>query len=193
MEKRRLEDAKKLARELDNLPLASDHASAYLRETGASIEEYLELYRAHPHEVLSRDVNIAYPHPVAATWSLSMTAVSPGASTIFYLLAFFAPEPIAEELIIQPAVAGLQESIAEIVGDKSKFRPAVRELSKYSLVKIDGVRNVVELHRVVQAVTRDRMEREDPARAGQLREAASALEAASRPPRPGPPGQCSNL
>ena len=113
-----------------------------------------------------------------------MTAVSPEASTIFYLLAFFAPEPIAEELIIQPAVAGLQESIAEIVGDKSKFRPAVRELSKYSLVKTDGVRNVVQLHRVVQAVTRDRMQREDPARSEELRRAVHLLLASSDPLAP---------
>ena len=183
-EKRRLQDAKELARELGNLPLAADHASAYLRETGASVEEYLERYRAHPHEVLGKDVNITYPYPVAATWSLSMTAVSQHASTIFYLLAFFAPEPIAEELVIQSAVAGLPESIAEIVGDKSKFRPAVRELSKFSLVKIDGVRNVMQLHRVVQAVTQDRLRLDAPALAAELRKAVHLLLAASDPLAP---------
>jgi tetratricopeptide (TPR) repeat protein len=183
-ERRRLQDAERLAAELGNLPLAADHASAYLSETGASVEEYLERYRAHPHEVLGRDVNITYPYPVAATWSLSITAVSPDAATIFNLLAFFAPEPIAEELVIQSAVAGLPEAIAEIVSDKSRFRPAVRELSKYSLVKIDGVRNVVQLHRVVQAVTQDRVRLEDPAHAAELRNAVHLLLAASDPLAP---------
>jgi tetratricopeptide (TPR) repeat protein len=180
----RRESAEELAKELGNLPLAVEHASAYLKETGASIEDYLNAYRANAHEVLSRDVELAYPRPVATTWSLSMNAVSPEAATIFELLAFFAPEPIAEELVIQPAVAGLPELIADIVGDSSKFRPAVRELGRYSLVKIDGVRNVVQLHRVVQAVTRDRMEREDPAKAERLREAVHLLLAASDPRAP---------
>jgi tetratricopeptide (TPR) repeat protein len=183
-EKNRPEGMRELAEELGNLPLAVEHASAYLRETGASIEEYLKAYRASPYEVLNRDADLAYPRPVATTWSLSIDAVSPEAAIIFELLAFFAPEPIAEELIIQSAVAGLPESIAEIVADKSRFRPAVRELSKYSLVKIDGVRNVVQVHRVVQAVTRDRMQREDPARAVELQRAVHLLLAASDPLAP---------
>ncbi len=183
-EENRRDSGEMLAEELGNLPLAAEHASAYLRETGASVDEYLKDYRANAHELLARDVNIAYPRQVATTWSLSMHAVSPEASTIFELLAFFAPEPIAEELVIQPAVAGLPEAIADIVGDASTFRPAVRELGRYSLVKIDGVRNVVQLHRVVQAVTRDRMERDDPAKAEGLREAVQLLLAASDPRAP---------
>jgi tetratricopeptide (TPR) repeat protein len=177
-------DAEKLAEELGNLPLAVEHAAAYLKERGVSVEEYLQAYRETPYTLLGAEVDIAYQQPVATTWSLSMQAVSQEAATMFDLLAFFAPEPIAEELVIQPAVAGLPESIAGIVGDRSTFRPAVRELNRYSLVKIDGVRNVMQIHRVVQAVTRDRMELEEPSQAKRLREAVHLLLAASDPRAP---------
>ncbi len=182
-EQRRI-SAQQLAEELGNLPLAVEHAAAYLTETGASAEEYLRMYKDNAHELLASDVNIAYPRAVATTWSVSTQAISPEAAAIFQLLAFFAPEPIAEELLMQHTGPALPEPIAEIVGNVAKFRPAVRELARYSLVRIDGVRNVVEMHRVVQTVTRDRLQREDPAKAEDLRRVVHLLLAASDPHSP---------
>jgi len=181
---RRRESAEELAVELGNLPLAVEHAAAYLKETGASVEEYLTMYRENAFKALASDVNIAYPGAVATTWSVSNKAISQEAATIFQLLAFFAPEPIAEELLMQHPNLALPQPIADILGDVAKFRPAVRELDRYSLVRIDGVRNVVQMHRVVQTVTRDRVQREDAAKAGELREIVHLLLAASDPHAP---------
>jgi tetratricopeptide (TPR) repeat protein len=183
-EEYRSESAEKLATVLGNLPLAADHAAAYLKETGASVEEYLKLYEDNAHALLGRDLNIAYPRPVATTWSVSMRAVSSDASAVFHLVAFFAPEPIAEELLIQRAMPPLPQAIADVLSDVSRFRPAVRELARYSLVRIDGVRNIVQMHRVVRAVTRDRLEREDAGKASELQKTVHLLLAASDPCAP---------
>lgn len=183
-DERRKAKAELLAGALGNLPLAVEHAAAYLKETGASVEEYLGMYHENAHKLLAKDVNIRYPRAVATTWSVSTQTISPEAAAIFQLLACFAPEPIAEELLRQPAAVALEPPLGEILGDVSLFRPAVRELDRYSLVKIDGVRNIVQMHRVVRTVTRDRLGREDPVKATELREAVHQLLAASDPCAP---------
>lgn len=181
----RLEDAKSLAQELDNLPLAAEHAAAYLVETGTPIRDYLERFSENAHELLGTDVDIFYPHAVATTWSVSRGTLSPEADALFQLLAFFSPEPISEELLVQPGrVQNLPESLQSVLGDLQELRRAARELARFSLVKIFGVRNVVQMHRVVQAVTRGRLEREDPQAVDELRATVHTLLAASDPGSP---------
>jgi transcriptional regulator with XRE-family HTH domain len=175
--------ASKLAGELGNLPLALEHAAAYLRETGVPVKEYLMLYRDNAQRLLALDVDIAYPRPVATTWSVTRQ-ISPDAEAIFQLLAFFAPEPIAEELLRQPVASDFAQPIGGVLHDLARLRLAMRELSRYSLIKLDSMHNVVEMHRVVQSVTRDRLEREDPVRAEELREIVHLLLAASDPCSP---------
>ncbi len=64
------------------------------------------------------------------------------------------------------------------------FRRAARQLARFSLVKINAVRNVMQVHRVVQAVTQGQFLREDPAAAAEFSAAAHALLAASDPNAP---------
>ncbi|MEV4898455.1 FxSxx-COOH system tetratricopeptide repeat protein, partial [Nonomuraea sp. NPDC055795] len=95
-----------LAAELGHLPLAAEHAAAYMNETGTSAAAYLAKLRENAHELLAQEVDITYPLAVAATWGVSRDAISPEADALFQLMAFFAPEPIAEELLAQPAQSG---------------------------------------------------------------------------------------
>lgn len=181
----RLEKVTRLANALDNLPLAAEHAAAFLVETGTPIDEYLERFARNAHELLGADVDIPYPHAVATTWSVSRGTLSPEADALFQLLAFFSPEPISEELLVQPGrVHNLPESLQAVLGDLREFRRAARELGRFSLIKIFGVRNVVQMHRVVQAVTRGRIEREDPDKVDELRRTVHTLLAASDPGSP---------
>ncbi|GAA3150777.1 hypothetical protein GCM10010486_15620 [Nonomuraea roseoviolacea subsp. carminata] len=174
--------AAELARELGNLPLAAEHAAAYLNETGTGVAEYLDLFRRNAHALLASAVDIKYPQSVATTWSVSRSRISDEADALFKLLASLSAEPISEELLVQPAVThGLPEPLDRVLSSVTTFRRAARELGRYSLLKLDGVRNVVQLHRVVQAVTKDRMAREDPEAARRFREAAHLLLAASDP------------
>ncbi|WP_433332876.1 FxSxx-COOH system tetratricopeptide repeat protein [Spirillospora sp. CA-294931] len=184
-ERARRGDAERLARALDNLPLAAEHAAAYLVETGTPVDQYLELFERNAHELMGLDVDIFYPHAVATTWSVSRSTISPDADALFQLLAFFSPEPISEEILVQPGrVSSLPDSLRDVLGDLQKFRRAGRELARFSLIKIFGVRNVVQMHRVVQAVTRGRIEREDAESARELRGTVHTLLAASDPGSP---------
>jgi tetratricopeptide (TPR) repeat protein len=181
----RLQDASELATELANLPLAAEHAAAYLTETGVSVQEYLKLFRANAHKLLGTDVDISYPHAVATTWSVSRETLSPGADAFFKLLTFFGPEPIYEELIVQPGkVPDLPRSLERVLSENSECRQAARELARFSLARINGVRNVIQVHRVVQAVTQGQLIREEPEAAAQFRDVAHALLAASDPNAP---------
>jgi tetratricopeptide (TPR) repeat protein len=181
----REKEAAALARQLANLPLAAEHAAAYLVETGRPVNDYLNLFEQNAHMLLGDDVDIPYPHPVATTWRVSRATISTEADALFQLLAFFSPEPISAELLIQPGrVKSVPEELTSVLKDPSEFRRAARELARFSLVKIDGVRNVLQVHRVVQAVTKGRLKREDPDATDRYREAAHALLAASDPLTP---------
>ncbi|MFI9559972.1 FxSxx-COOH system tetratricopeptide repeat protein [Nonomuraea endophytica] len=179
------DDALKLATELGNLPLAVEHAAAYLTETGMSVAEYIALFRASASSVVSEALDIPYPQAVATTWDLSCARLSGGAKALFRLLAFISPEPISAELLVQPTVArGLPTPLDAVLSGTTTYRRAARELARFSLIKMDAARNVVQLHRVVQAVTKDQVLRENPDEAAKYRDGAHMLLAASDPGNP---------
>jgi tetratricopeptide (TPR) repeat protein len=182
---RRHEAAAELARELGQLPLATEHAAAYLVETGTSVDEYVRLFRRNAHELFASEVNINYPQTVTTTWSVSLARISKEADALFKLLAFFSAEPISEHLLVQPTIAPtLPEPLNRVLAGRTEFRRAARELGRYSLLKLSGARNIVQLHRVVQAVTKDRLTREDAEAAGRFRDTTHLLLAASDPGTP---------
>jgi tetratricopeptide (TPR) repeat protein len=183
-EERRSATAAALAAELGNLPLALEHAAAYLTETGAPPEQYLEMFRGNAHSLLASDVDMSYPRAAATTWNVSKHAISTEAIAVFQLLAFFGPEPVAEELLRQPTAAAISEPLGGVLDDVSRLRPALRELGRYSLIRLDGVRNVMQMHRVVQTVTRDALLSESPGKAEKLRDVVHQLLAASDPGAP---------
>lgn len=184
-ERSRHAQAVELAEALGNLPIAAEHAAAYLVETGTPVAEYLQKFRANAHHLLAEDVDIAYPRSVATTWSVSRGTLSAEADALFELLAFFSPDPVFEELLVRPGVSlpGL-ETLERVTTDASTLRAAARQLSRFSLVRVDGVRNAIQVHRVVQAVTQGRLEREDPEKERALRAAAHTLLANSDPGTP---------
>jgi tetratricopeptide (TPR) repeat protein len=186
---RRASDATELARELDNLPLAAEHAAAYLAEYNTPVAEYLELYGKNAHKLLAEKVDIPYPRAVATTWSVARGAISHEADALFRLLSFFAPEPINEELLLRPGVEPgpnlpLFAPLDQVLSNTVEFRRAARTLDSISLIRIHPVRNVLQLHRVVQAVTQGQLVRDDPAQAAEFRALTHALLAASDPNAP---------
>ncbi|MDM0050629.1 hypothetical protein [Variovorax sp. J22R115] len=95
-------DLEKLSRALGGLPLALEQAAGYLEETGATPVEYVELIREASQGVALLEtgpVGTGYEHSVIATLSLAFGRLSAAAGQLLRLLAFFAPEPVAERLI----------------------------------------------------------------------------------------------
>ncbi len=123
-----------------DLPLALEQAGAYIEATGGSIAEYLDLYRSRPRELLT--------DAVAATWDIAFERLqtgAPAALELLYLIAFLAPDDIDSKLV-SPAFA-----------DAMQFDQARAALRRYSL--IDVSKGAIAVHRLVQAVTRDRLAR----------------------------------
>jgi tetratricopeptide (TPR) repeat protein len=178
--------AERLAETIGNLPLAAEHAAAYLTQTGEPVDGYIAAFERNAHELLSREASMFSTHVVVATtWNVARDTLTLEARGLFQTLAFFSQEPISEEVLVQPGrVQELSSELVRVLSSNTEYRRAGRELSRFSLAKINGMRNVIQVHNVVQAVTRGRIEREDPETATMLRETVHALLAASDPGAP---------
>jgi tetratricopeptide (TPR) repeat protein len=158
------DEATNIAVALDCFPLALDQAGAYIEETRCSFTDYLALYQNHRQALLAQRGTLAtdYPNSVATTWSLSFQKVqqaNPAAAELLQLCAFLAPDRIPEELLTEGAIYWpplLQKASADLFA----FQQMIAELLKFSLVKRLVEDRTLSIHRLVQAVQRDRMETE---------------------------------
>jgi len=146
-----------LAEALGDLPLALEQAAAYCQATGERVTGYLAmLTEGHGAELFAepRDAE----RTVAAVWAASFTRVeqeSPAGAALLKLISFFAPDAIPLELISGGA-KHLPEPLAAAVASPVRLNQAVGALMRYSLIRREGA--MLSLHRLVQAVTRQRLE-----------------------------------
>jgi tetratricopeptide (TPR) repeat protein len=154
--------AERIVQEMDGLPLALVQAGAYVDETGCSLAAYLRLYATHRKELLAQPSSLLldYYETVATTWSLSFQQIeqqSPAAAVVLRLCAFLAPDAIPEEMFTRGAA-----ELSAIPGAESldllKLNEALAVLRRYSLVRRNGDSNMLNIHRLVQAVLRENMD-----------------------------------
>jgi len=146
---------------LGNLPLALEQAGAYIEETRITLSNYLKRFQEQQKEVLERGKPVSYPATVTTTWEMSFKQVQEASDTgadLLNLCAFLAPDDIPKSLLVGGA-RHLPPSLAPIVADDLEFDEAVAVLMRYSL--ITGSSDNLSIHRLVQAVTRDRLEEDD--------------------------------
>jgi tetratricopeptide (TPR) repeat protein len=186
------EDAKReskavrLAAELGHLPIAIDHAAAYLTETKVSVDEYLIRFAENAHQLLSEQPGDSdLPAHISGTWAMSITLLTPDAEHLFNLCAFFSPEPIAVALFLQDT-SGIDHppGIGEFLSSPQRVRAASSQLHRLSLAKVDGARDLIQMHRVVQAVTQGRLRQDRPEMFSAYRAAVDTLLARSNPGNP---------
>ena len=182
----RVSEAGRLAAELGYLPIALNHAAAYLAETGQTVDEYITRFTDNAHQLLSEQLwESDLPAHVSGTWAISTTLLTPDAEHLFNLCAFFSPEPIAVDLFLQDA-SGIDNprGLGEFLSSSRRFRAAATQLHRLSLVTFDGARNLIQVHRVVQAVTQGRLRQSQPEMFIAYRSAVDALLAGSNPGNP---------
>jgi tetratricopeptide (TPR) repeat protein len=154
--------AYELADELGCLPLALEHAGAYIETRACTIKEYLERFGDRGPELLERiQPSAEYPFTVVRTWELSFEQVrreSSEAADLMKLLAFFAPDDIPRDILCEGAPQ-LPEPLAILVCDRVQLDDILAVLRRYSLVDLQP--EGVSVHRLVQAVTRDLMTGEE--------------------------------
>ena len=156
--------ARQIVAEMDGLPLALDQAGAYIEETRCGLSQYHDLYATRRKELLLRRGRFAIEHPdsVSTTWSLSFQKIeqeNPAAADLLRLLTFLDPEAIPEEMITSCAVEP-GPNLVEIAHDPFKLDTIIELLLSYSLIRRTPEAKSLSIHRLVQAVLKDGMERD---------------------------------
>jgi tetratricopeptide (TPR) repeat protein len=190
-EARRVSDAKRLATTLGYLPIAIEHAAAYIAETRQSVEDYLARFTQNAHQLLSEQpLDSDLPAPVSGTWGMSITLLTPDAEHLFNLCSFFSPEPIAAELLLRSAGnLDAPPGVAEFLSSPQRFRAAEAQLHRLSLARVDGAHDLIQVHRVVQAVTQGRLRLQ---RIEMFRAYRATVDALLAESNPGDPDHASN-
>jgi len=155
------EAADALAEALGDLPLALEQTGAYMEATRRSFSDYLKMFTERKNELWDRaGPPPDYPDTVATTWNIAFDEVmqlSSAGADLLNLCAFLAPDDIPVELLNSGA-QHLPESLTAVASDPLAFDDAVDPLRRYSLVEI--TEETISVHRLVQAVTRDRLDDE---------------------------------
>lgn len=148
-----------IAIELGYLPLALEQAGAYIKETGGTLETYLEQLNIDRISVLSKSWPPNYPEPVSRTWNISFEKAKkemPLSANLLYLCSFFAPEP---ERIPKALLSRGLEYLNKPTPRSSQLDEAIQILVRYSLVTV--VPNNLYVHNLVQDVIRYQLPEED--------------------------------
>jgi tetratricopeptide (TPR) repeat protein len=158
-------DADRLAEALGDLPLAIEQAAAWRALTGMPVDEILRLLDEHLPELLGAEPSdefgpAGYRPSVVALWNVSLNRLQTdhlAALQLLQVCAFFGPEPISRNLFTGIRNAPMPDALAEALNDPIKLNRAIRELSQYSLAKIDHRNNTIQIHRLIQSVVKSKL------------------------------------
>lgn len=157
-------EADRVATAVGDLPLAVVQAAAWLAETATPIEDYLQQLADQTTDALSLNQPADYPHPVAATWNISIARLkerSPASVRLLELCAFLAPEPISAQLLYSREMIEALKPYDPALQEKLVLGRVIREIGRFALAKIDQVSNSLQVHRLVQAVIRSQLTEEE--------------------------------
>ena len=175
-------DADRLAAELGDLPLAVAQAAGFMAETGMPAGQYLDLLATQAGTLLDQAATgSSYPRSLSAVTRLAagrLDREDPAAAQLASVCAFLAPEPVPGDLFTSvPGV--LPGELAARAADPLAWRQTLARLARQSLARIDQ-RGLV-MHRLTQAILRDRLTAEQ---AAATRACAEAVLAAADPGDP---------
>ncbi|MGW5446804.1 FxSxx-COOH system tetratricopeptide repeat protein [Streptomyces asiaticus] len=155
-------DAHKLAETLGDLPLAIDQAAAWLIETEMPVQEYMALFEQKLEELKDVQPPSGYPQSVSEAWNISLNRIEerrPEALMLLKIGSFFAHSGIRLSLLHQSVYMAWNADLAGL-------RDSLRELQRYALVPDDEAEraadtDILRMHRLVQAVVRDRLSEDE--------------------------------
>jgi TIR domain/Tetratricopeptide repeat len=151
--------AEHIAAELGNFPLALAQAASVLSETGLPAAVYLEHLASRASETLAEGTPAFYSRSLAATVSDAadrLGGTDPAAAALLRLSASFGPETIPTSFFT--AAAKLPVLLAPVAADPVRLHRALGRISSYGLARLD--QDGMQVHRLVQAIVRDRLSAE---------------------------------
>jgi tetratricopeptide (TPR) repeat protein len=157
------DSANQVADLLGDLPLAIELASGWLDATAMPVDDYLQHLQTQLARWLSENKPTDYPKTAAASWQVSIDRLrreSPAAVRLMELCSCFSPEPIAMRLLYNDETIRCLLPFDESLTEKVVLGKVIREISRYALAKVDQGRNSLQIHRLVQAVVRDSLTRD---------------------------------
>jgi DNA-binding SARP family transcriptional activator len=152
-----------LGDELGGLPLALAQAACYVAHSALDLAGYLTLYRSRRAELHQQGHAPDYPATVATTWQLAFDQLSPRAQALLNVLAWYAPDTIPLDRLLTCDMRRLtfrepaNSLLMPLLADALHRHQAITELISYSLLTRVGPGGSVTVHRLVQAVTADRL------------------------------------
>jgi hypothetical protein len=153
------DDAGMLAEALGDLPLGVAQAARYLQETGISSSEYLRLLSTRGAEILGEGHLESYPLSLAAATQLAVDRLAeeePAAADLLVICAFLAPEPIPASMVAAAAAADVfLEPLASRTADPVALTRLLAAIGRSALARTGG--NALDMHRLTQAMLRDRL------------------------------------
>ncbi len=158
--------AKQLGVELGGLPLALEQAAAYVGQNDTPFQSYLKSFKKRRLALLNAQdpVQGDYAHSVATTWDINFQLIqrkSPASVELLNLSAFLAPERIPLELLIKAGSrlgAKLADALDGADEDELVLDDLLLPLTRYSLAHRQRQSNSYDVHRLVQAVTRQNLD-----------------------------------
>jgi Tetratricopeptide repeat len=150
------EAAKRVAADLDGLPLALALAAAYCRQTRTPLDRYHRDYQRDRERLIADDDFAARDHPVPVVlgWRRCFAAAGrrhKGAHDLLRLLASFAQRPVPRGLL-SAAPDALPRKLRRTVTSPDELGTAISALAAFGLVEAIGG-SAVTVHRLMQDLT----------------------------------------
>ena len=154
--------AKDVVEELQYLPLAIEQAASYVRNISRDFTIYLADYRRRRPELHAwfAPGNRQYSHSLATVWLVSFGFVEremPVALKFLQLLSLLNPDYISLDFLVEGKRA-FETDMEKVVEDNLTLAEILLCLERFSLVKWSRERRTLSIHRLVQAVVKDKME-----------------------------------
>ena len=154
------EGAGNLAEKLGYLPLALEHAGAYLAKNSLiSFGEYLGKFESENQKLgwLEKGKLVTNYHndTIRTTWTLALEKLPPVAAYLLTLCAYLAPDNIPLR-IFRDNAEELPEALATVAVDEITLAESIGLLHEYSLVEISEDNQAIAVHRLLQMVIRER-------------------------------------
>ena len=158
-----------LANKLGDLPLALEQAAIWRASTGMPVTEYLELFDEHASELMSEGLPPNYPFPAAVTFGMAFDRLkneSVAAAQLLELFTCLGSEPVPLSLLRSGrGSAGISPVLRSALDGSIELSRAIRSLRRYGLAKVDANDRQIWVHRLVQAILREKLEPEQLAEA----------------------------